>query len=88
MECIFEFSQRIFEIECVCLERMSDRKIGTMSFNEIVDVIKYNYSKGNFNYAVTVYTIAVHIGAIIGIFTVPYCHPYTLLFAFLLWISR
>ena len=44
-----------------------------------------HYKAGNINWPMVIYIGLAHIAAIIGLFTISKCHPYTLLWAFILW---
>lgn len=50
-----------------------------------IDSVVRHLKKGDLNWPMVVYMILAHIAAIYGIFTIPYCHKYTLLWAFILW---
>jgi stearoyl-CoA desaturase (delta-9 desaturase) len=52
---------------------------------EGVDAWCYHYKKGNINWPMVVYLTLTHVAAIIGLYTIPKCHKYTLVWAFLLW---
>ena len=47
--------------------------------------ISRHYREGNLNWPLIVYIFLVHVAAIVGLFTIPNCHKYTLLWAFALW---
>lgn len=54
----------------------------------IQDIIKTatrHYKEGNLNWPMIIYLSLAHIGAIVGLFTIPYCKPLILFWAFILW---
>lgn len=55
------------------------------SINEGIATAKRHYKEGNLNWPIIIYISLVHVAAVIGLFTIPYCHKYTLLWAFILW---
>jgi uncharacterized membrane protein YfcA len=59
-------------------------KIVTDSISTVVR----HYKAGNLNWPMIIYISLAHVAAIIGLFTIPYCNKYTLLWAFLLWPIR
>jgi stearoyl-CoA desaturase (Delta-9 desaturase) len=61
------------------------RDFGKFSVTEIVSTIQRHYKEGNLNYPMILYISLAHIAAIVGILSIPYCHVYTLLWAFVLW---
>ncbi len=50
-----------------------------------VDAVIYHYKAGSINWPMVVYMILAHTAAVVGLFTIPYCKPLTLLWAFILW---
>ncbi|RYY83434.1 hypothetical protein EON63_11200 [archaeon] len=44
-----------------------------------------HYKAGNLNWPMIIYISLAHVAAIIGLCTIRHCHPYTLLWAFILW---
>lgn len=57
-------------------------------FRDIPRVISYHYREGNLNWPMMIYISIVHMVAVAGLFSVPYCSKETLLWAFLLWPIR
>lgn len=52
---------------------------------ESIDTVVYHYKNGNLNWPMIIYISLAHVAAVIGLFTIQKCHPYTLLWAFILW---
>lgn len=52
---------------------------------DILSTISYHWKNGNINWPMTIWSIYVHITAVVGLATIPYCKRETLIFAFLLW---
>lgn len=53
--------------------------------NDSVATVMRHYKAGNFNWPMIIYISLAHVASIIGLFCIPSCHPYTLLWAFILW---
>lgn len=49
------------------------------------DAAVFHYKAGNLNWPMIIYISLVHIAAFVGLLTIPYCHKYTLAWAFILW---
>jgi len=47
--------------------------------------IVFHYKEGGLNYPMIIYISLAHIIGVIGIACIPYCHKFTLLWAFILW---
>ena len=56
-----------------------------VGFKEAVETVIYHYRNGNINWPMAIYIGLVHIAAIVGIFTIPFCKWQTLLLAVILW---
>ena len=52
---------------------------------ESLRTVARHYKEGNLNWPMIIYIGLAHAAALIGLFTVTKCHPYTLLWAFILW---
>mmetsp|Transcript_10074 Transcript_10074/g.9028 ORF Transcript_10074/g.9028 Transcript_10074/m.9028 type:complete len:314 (+) Transcript_10074:124-1065(+) len=52
---------------------------------ESVNACIYHFKEGNLNWPMVIYITLAHVAAIVGLFTIPYCDKYTLLWAFILW---
>ncbi len=50
-----------------------------------LSTVAYHYKHGNLNWPMIIYISLAHVAAVIGLFTIAKCHPYTLFWAFLLW---
>lgn len=50
-----------------------------------IKTVQRHYKSGNFNWPMIIYIGLAHVAAIVGIFRIPECHRYTLLFALFLW---
>lgn len=55
------------------------------SINQGIKTVARHYKEGNLNWPMIIYISLAHIAALIGVFTLPYCNKYTLLWAFILW---
>ena len=55
------------------------------SINQGIKTVARHYREGNLNWPMIIYISLAHIAAVIGVFTIPYCNKYTLLWAFILW---
>ena len=44
-----------------------------------------HYKEGNLNWPMIIYIGLAHAAAVMGLFSITKCHPYTLLWAFILW---
>jgi hypothetical protein len=53
--------------------------------SESIETVKYHYKHGNLNWPMIIYISLAHVAAVIGLFTISKCHPYTLFWTFLLW---
>lgn len=53
---------------------------------ESIDAIVYHYKQGSLNWPMVVFLTLAHVAAVIGLFTIRQCHPYTLFWSFLLWV--
>ena len=47
-----------------------------------------HYKAGNINWPMAIYIAVAHIAAVIGIYSIPSCNKWTLLWAFILWPIR
>ena len=52
---------------------------------DAVDAWVFHYKAGNLNWPMIIYIGLVHVAAIVGVLTIPYCHKLTLFMAFILW---
>ena len=52
---------------------------------ESVRTTYQHYKDGTLNYPMIIYISLAHVAAFVGLLTIPKCHPYTLLWAFILW---
>lgn len=55
-----------------------------MASDSIATVVRH-YRQGTLNWPMIIYISLAHVAAVIGLFTIPKCHPLTLLWAFILW---
>lgn len=55
------------------------------SVMKICQTVVKHYKAGNLNWPMIIYITLAHVAAIIGLTTISKCHPYTLLWAFILW---
>ena len=55
------------------------------SINQGMKTVARHYKEGNLNWPMIIYISLAHIAAMVGVLTLPYCHRYTLLWAFILW---
>jgi len=55
------------------------------SLNHYYHVVMKHIQRDNLNWPMIIYLFLVHIAAIYGLLTIPICHTYTLLLAFILW---
>lgn len=53
--------------------------------NESIACCVKHLRKGDLNWPMIIFLSLAHIAGIYGIFTIPYCHKYTLLWAYILW---
>eukprot|EP01040_Poterioochromonas_malhamensis_P016216 gene16216-18354_t len=53
---------------------------------ESIDAIVFHYKQGSLNWPMVVFLTLAHVAAVIGLFTIRQCHPYTLFWSFLLWV--
>jgi stearoyl-CoA desaturase (Delta-9 desaturase) len=53
--------------------------------SDSVKTVVRHYKTGNLNWPMIIYISLAHVAAVIGLFSISKCHPYTLLWAFLLW---
>ena len=51
---------------------------------EVAITFVRHYKEGNLNWPMLIYLSLAHIAAVIGLFTVPYCHTLTIFWAFIL----
>lgn len=49
------------------------------------DIIYRHYKQGTLNWPMIIYISLVHVAGIVGLVTIPSCHPLTLLMALILW---
>ena len=52
---------------------------------ESIDAFVYHYKNGNINWPMVVFLTLAHVAAVIGLFSIQYCHRYTLFWSFVLW---
>ena len=52
---------------------------------DAVSAIRKHNKLNDWNYPMMIYISLAHIAALVGLFTIPQCHKYTLLWGFLLW---
>jgi stearoyl-CoA desaturase (delta-9 desaturase) len=52
---------------------------------ESLDTIVYHYKEGNYNWPMIIFIVLAHAAALMGVISIPHCHPKTLLWAFILW---
>ena len=55
------------------------------SFRESFEICKNHFKDGNLNYPMIIYIALAHVAALMGLISIPSCHPYTLVFAVVLW---
>lgn len=53
--------------------------------SEALGTVARHYKAGNLNWPMIIYISLAHVAAIIGLCTIRHCHPYTLLWTFILW---
>jgi len=64
---------------------MQPRTLGPFSISEMFATVLRHYREGNLNWPMIIYISLAHVAAIVGLFTIRHCHPWTLLWAFMLW---
>jgi len=64
---------------------MGKRELESFSLTEVSKTVYRHYKEGNLNWPMIIYISLAHVAAIVGLLTVPFCHPMTLAWAFLLW---
>lgn len=64
---------------------MVKRELEMVSVPNIMSTVTKHYKEGNLNWPMIIYITLAHVAAVVGLFTIPFCHPYTLVWAFLLW---
>lgn len=52
---------------------------------ESFEICKNHFKDGNLNYPMIIYIALAHVAALMGLVSIPNCHPYTLAFAVVLW---
>lgn len=52
---------------------------------EAVRTTMKHYKEGTLNWPMIIYLALAHVAALVGLFSIHKCHPYTLLWAFILW---
>jgi len=52
---------------------------------ESLDTIVFHYKESNYNWPMIIFIVLAHAAAFMGVMTIPKCHNYTLLWAFILW---
>jgi hypothetical protein len=52
---------------------------------ESINTVSRHYKEKNLNWPMIIYIGLAHVAAVIGLFSIQYCHKYTLLWAFILW---
>ena len=55
---------------------------------ESIRTVARHYKEGNLNWPMIIYISLAHAAAVIGLFTIPQCNKWTLLWAFILWPIR
>jgi stearoyl-CoA desaturase (delta-9 desaturase) len=61
------------------------RTIEPFSFTEAYKTCVYHFQKGNLNWPMIIYITLAHVAAVFGLYSIPFCHKYTLLWAFICW---
>ena len=56
-----------------------------LGFRDSVKAVVDHYRQGNLNWPMVIYIGLVHVAAVVGVLSLPFCRWQTLLFAFLLW---
>lgn len=57
----------------------------TAFLTESFATVSRHYKENNLNWPMIIYTLLAHVAAVIGLFSLHKCHPYTLLWTFVLW---
>lgn len=57
----------------------------TAFLTETIATVSRHYKENNLNWPMIIYTLLAHMAAVIGLFSLHKCHPYTLLWTFVLW---
>jgi hypothetical protein len=65
----------------------STREIN-FSFKESYGIVSKHFRDGTINYPMLIFLALAHVAGVHGILTIPKCHTYTLIFAFMLWPIR
>lgn len=55
------------------------------AITDAYDTFAEHYRRGNLNWPMIIFISLAHVAAIIGLYTIPHCHTYTLMWAFFLW---
>jgi len=53
-----------------------------------INTVVRHYKAGDLNWPMIIYITLAHVAALVGLFSITSCHPYTLLWAFILWPIR
>lgn len=56
--------------------------------HESIGKVSKHLKLGDLNWPMIIYISLAHVAATVGLFSISSCHPYTLLWAFILWPIR
>ena len=56
-----------------------------LDFGGMYRTVARHYKEGNLNWPMIFFIGLAHVAALVGLFTLPYCKPYTLAWTFILW---
>lgn len=79
------FTTNKSQANCNPLSKLVTKQKMMKFVTDAAATVARHYKQGTLNWPMIIYISLAHVAAAIGLFTIPKCHPMTLLWAFILW---